>query len=488
MITSNPSRKIRMNPASLVRQLRPVALLKAAQFVGVVLYGILIPRWMGPELFGQFAVLFSLIALWRTTCNLGGRYIFGRFVPGYALRGESERVREVFMHVLATRAVIALMGAPVLFWVLDRLLPDASRTTLVAGTLTYVTALVAGPMFGVQFGLNRLGLSMANDPARRFLFLILFVLLGGTASLERASLALLLAQLFVLGLGLVLSGRLFMLRRSAFEVSTLFEHVRFGAVAYSASLLMRLPWRLGESALALQEVDSVKIAYFSVAVAATGALAKLMGSATSLLIPSLSALQAAGDRQRRDQTLGLALRYLLVAAGLFSLLVIAFAPVAIENLLGESYLGALPNLSVLLVGTLAWPLCSAALALAVVTGTLRFNVYLGLVAATVFGLAALVLVPTLESQGASAAVTISILSAAIVGALLIRNTGVPSEARIGRLSIATGAAGVVLLMGGLSPIAAVISATVYVVLLSALRVIRWGEVGTFVRASRLMPP
>ena len=118
---------------------------------------------------------------------------------------------------------------------------------------------------------------------------------------------------------------------------------------------------------------------------------------------------------------------------------------------------------------------------------MRLNLQLGLVAVTVFGIAALVLIPVYGSWGVAAAVTISILSSAIVGAFQIRNTGVPAEAQIGRLSIATGAAGLVLLIGGLSPIVAVVSATVYVVLLSAFRVIRWGELRTFVRASGLVP-
>ena len=486
MSDSDSSQTIRMNSDSLARQLRPVVLLKAAQFAGIALSGILIPRWMGPDLFGQFVVLFSLIMLWRTTCNIGGRYIFGRFVPQYASRGKPEEVRAVFMHVLSTRAAIALLGAPVLFWFLDRLLPDASRTTLIAGASTYVVALIAGPMFGVQFGLNRLGLSLVNDPARRFFFLILLVVLGGTASLERASLALLSAQVLVLMVGLVLARGLFTLRRSAFDLSSLWEHVRFGVVIYFASLLVRIPWHLGETALAFQEVDSAKIAYFGVAVAATGAVAKIMASATTLLIPSLSIQQEIGDLQARDQTLGLALKYLLVGAGLFACTVIAAAPFAIRALLGESYLGALPNLLILAVGVVALPLRSTALALAVVTGRVRLNVQLGVIALGVFGLAAVLLIPDFESRGASAALSISILITALVGALQIRNTGVPAEARIGRLAIATVAAGLVLRLGGLSPLVAGLAAIVYVALLSALGVIRWGELRSFVGSNGLL--
>jgi O-antigen/teichoic acid export membrane protein len=476
-----------MNSDGLARQLRPVVLLKAAQFAGIALSGILIPRWMGPDLFGQFVVLFSVIMLWRTTCNIGGRYIFGRFVPQYASRGKSGEVQAVLMHVLATRAAIALVGAPPLFWLLDRLLPEATTITLIAGASTYVIALIAGPMFGVQFGLNRLGLSMVNDPLRRFSFLILLFLLGGTASLERASLALLTAQALVLIVGLVLARQLLTLRRSAFNPASLWEHVRFGVVVYFASLLIRIPWHLGETALAFQEVDSARIAYFGVAVAATGAVAKIITSATTLLIPSLSIQQEAGDLQARDQTLGLALRYLLVGAGLFACMVIALAPFAIRTLLGEPYLGALPNLLILALGVVALPLRSTALALAVVTGRVRLNMQLGVIAVSVFGVAALLLIPAFEARGASAALSISILITAVVGAFQIRHTGVPTEARIGRLAIATVAAGLVLQFGGLLPLTAALAATVYVTLLSAFRVIRWSELRSFISATGLLP-
>ncbi len=476
-----------MNSEGLVGQLRQVVSLKAAQFLGIALSGILIPRWMGPDLFGRFVVLFSLIMLWRTTCNIGGRYIFGRFVPQYASRGEPEEVQAVLMHVLATRAAIALMGAPVLFWLLNRLLPGASTVTIVAGAATYVLALIAGPMFGVQFGLNRLGPSLINDPLRRFTFLILLVVLGGTASLERASLALLIAQVCVLLVGLVMARRILTFRRSAFDLSSLREHVRFGVVVYFASLLVRIPWHLGESVLAFQQVDSAEIAYFAVAVAATGAMAKIMAGATTLLIPSSSVQQEVGDLQGRDRTLGQALKYLLVLAGLYVFVVIAFAPLAIRTLLGESYLGAVPSLLILAVGVVALPLRSTALALGVVTGRVRLNVQLGVIAVGVFGLAALLLTPAFEARGAAAALSISILTTAVIGALQIRGTGVSGEARLGRVVVTTIAAGLVLQIGGLTPLAAVLAATLYLALLSAFGVLRWHEMRSFVRASGLLP-
>ena len=480
MTGPDSSQKIRMNRSGLARQSGPVAILKATQFAGVALAGILIPRWMGPALFGQFAVMFSLITLWRTACNIGGRYIFGRFIPKYASQGESGQIRAVFMHVLGTRVLIASIGAPLLFLALRRLLPGASLAALVAATCTYIAALIAGPLFGVQFGLNRLGLSMINDPMRRFLLLALIVLIGGTQSLERASYSLLLAQLLVLLVGLAAARQLFTLEKSVWDLSRIWEHLRFGIAMYAASLLVRVPWHLGESSLALLEVESADIAYFSVAVAAAGAYARLLVSVTTLLVPSLSLREAEEDSRGRDETLGIALRYLLVAAGLFVLVVIACAPAAIRLLLGEDFLGVVPNLLLISIGTVALPLRSSALAMGVARGRVWQNLQLGLVAVVVFGLVALALIPEFSSKGASAAVGISILCSGLTGAFQLRRTGVPREARLGRLVLASSVAALVVGVGGMNSVVAAIAAVVYLVLLSTLGVVRWTELRAFV--------
>lgn len=134
---------------------------------------------------------------------------------------------------------------------------------------------------------------------------------------------------------------------------------------------------------------------------------------------------------------------------------------------------------------MALPLRATALALAVVTGEIRLNVQLGIIAVLTFGLAACLLIPVFESLGASAALSISILTTAVVGGFQIRRTRILADARIGRLALATAAAGLVIRFGGLSPQVAVLSASVYVAALSATGVIRWGELQSLLTSTGL---
>ena len=473
---------IEMNSTSAAGQLRPVAVITAAQIVGMILFTILAPRMMGPDLFGQFAVILSVLGLGQAACNIGGRFVFGRFIPEYASRGETEQVRAVFMHVLASRLVLLLIAAPVMFAFLRRLLPDASTVTLLASTTGFLAMMAGAPMYNVFFGLNRLALSMAKEPFSQYLLLVFLVALGGITSLERASFALLLTQTVVLGAGMLLSWRLFTLDRSAFHLPSLWQHVQFGLAVFSASLLLRIPWRLGESALALQGVPSSEIAFFSVAISVTTAFTRVVGSATTLLVPSLSLRQVSGDREGRDKSLGTALRYLTVAAGLFVLTVLVLAPTAVPLLLGSEYLGVLPNLYIVALAALPAPLIRSALSLAVVRSRLKLNFLLGGVAIVVFVLAALVLVPAYASRGASVSLVLAIVSAGIVAALQMRRSSVLVEARLGRHLLIGAVAGCFILLAGPSPIVASVATVLYLVFLNVLAVIRWHELRQLVFA------
>lgn len=476
-----------MSSTSPVGQLRPIAAVKIAQIAALVLFAVLVPRLMGPDLYGQFAVILSVFTLWRMSCTIGGRYIFGRYVPKYSASGEPDRIRAVFMHVLGARMLVVLVASPFLFLFLRRVLPEVSDLTLIASTGAFVATMLAGPMYNVYFGLNRLGLAMTSDPLGRFLLMVLLVLVGGTSDLERASVALITAQVCVLLIGLALARKLFRLDRSLFDLPSIVEHVGFGLVVYSANLLLRFPWRLGESALALYGVDSAEIAFFSVAVTATLAFTRILGSVTTVMIPSLGILQSSSDFASRDQSMGVALRYLLVAAFLYIPFVVVAAPPTVMLLLGESFLDVLPHLYVLSAAVIAVPVLRTALAFAVVIGRVRLNLQLGVVAMATFGVVAYTAIPRLGPVGAAVAVAAAIGAASIAGALQIRETGVLREAKLPIQLVLALVSGLPMVFYGLRPLPAICSAVLFAGASVLLGTVQRAELAILLRESRLLP-
>ena len=476
-------RPIEMRPTGLSGQLRPVMLVKAAQVASMVLFGIAAPRLLGPTRFGELAVILSMASLWMTACTLGGRYVFGRFIPEYAARGETLRVRAVFMHVLETRAVAAALAAPAVYVLLERALPAASATALLAAAGAFLAMTLASPMYNVFFGLNRLGTSMSRDAFGQFLLLGLLVATGAAASLERAAIAVLATQLLILAIGVALCRKLFTLDHSAFDLPEVLAHLRFGLTIFGANLLLRLPWRLGETALALGGVEPAQIAFFNLAVSATAAFTRILGGATTLQIPTLSLREAAGDAAGRDRGLGVALRYLTVAACLFVLLVFTAAPAAVRILLGDAYLGVLPNLSIVALAALGAPIVRTALSLAVVRTHLARSAALGIVAVGAFAGAAALLIPSHGAAGASLAVVAGTFGATAVALLQIRGSGILGEARMARQLAAAVAPAVILLAMGTGPAVAGAAAALYVVLVFALRILDRSDLRQLARAA-----
>jgi O-antigen/teichoic acid export membrane protein len=470
-----------IHPVGIVGQLRPIAFFKAIQLAGMLAFTVLAPRAMGPELFGEFAVVLSVTTLWMTSSNLGARYVFGRYVPEYAARGSADGLRGVFMQMVELRLLTVLVAAPFLWAFYRRALPEATTATIAAATAAFAGMTIGAVFFSVFYGFNRLATSMGREAFARWALLALLLVAGGTASLERATLALLAVQVGSFAIGAWLCRDLFTLDRSAHDPRSILEHLRFGLVLFAANLLLRMPWRLGESALALGGVPAAEIGFFNIALSAPFAFTRILGETATLQIPSLSWKQAAGDGAGRDRSLGLALKYLTVAAALFVLVVFGVGPWVVPVFWGERFAGVVPLLLVSAPAALAVPTIRTALSAAVVDRRLARNLQLGGVAVAVYAPVALVALPRWGGRGAAAALVVAVGAAAALAILQMRGTGIPSAARLGPHGIALAAAAAALLIPGGTPLAAAGSALLYVGLLFALRVLEPGELGALLR-------
>lgn len=466
---------MRLDPTSLVGQLRPIAFFKGVQLGGMALFTVAAPRFMGPELFGQFVVIMSLNTLWMATSNLGARFIFGRFVPEYASRGATARVRALFMNVVELRVLIALLVAPALYYFLHRVLPQASTLALAGAAASFVLMTVAAPMYSVFYGLNQLGVSMQREAFSRYALLALLFVCGGFSSLERAALALCLMHGIALAWGVYLSRHLFTFARGAHDLRDMIEHGRFGLAIFGSNLLLRMPWRLGESALALAGIAASEIACFNIALSAPVAYTRLLGESISLQVPTLSLKHSVGDRAGRDESLGAGLRFLTAGSLLFVATVLVAGPFGVRLLFGERYLDVLPLLGVVVLATLPAPTIRAALAVATVEGRIGRAVALGGCAVTTFAAMASWLVPRDGARGAAWALVAALVATAGIALVQLRATGVLAAARMRRLVAAALApvALVVLARGAALPTA--LAAAVYLVLLFLLGVVTRGE-------------
>jgi hypothetical protein len=62
---------------------RKVIFWKGVEYVGLFLFLVLIPRTMGAKLYGDFAIMLSILGVFILSNALGGLPIFGRFIPEF---------------------------------------------------------------------------------------------------------------------------------------------------------------------------------------------------------------------------------------------------------------------------------------------------------------------------------------------------------------------------------------------------------------------
>ena len=145
-----------------VSQTRVVGVWKIVEYAGLAAFTVTVPRLMGPNQYGQFAALVSLLTLLVSVSGLGGLATFGRFLPQYELSGDRASARALFVQLFWIRAGVAIVFAMGLMVLIPSLLPGLSAVGLVLAATALVPEPSRRPVFRCFSGRS----SLASGAAR----------------------------------------------------------------------------------------------------------------------------------------------------------------------------------------------------------------------------------------------------------------------------------------------------------------------------------
>src|SRR3989304_10533902 len=116
-----------VSPAAvLAGQSRAVAGWKVVEFAALGAFALVVPRLMGPDLYGRFAVVLSVLGVVTVAADLGGLPILGRFMQEYRARGGWQKGQDLFAQLFWLRGLlVALLAVGIVVW-LPRLLTGVS--------------------------------------------------------------------------------------------------------------------------------------------------------------------------------------------------------------------------------------------------------------------------------------------------------------------------------------------------------------------------
>ncbi len=346
---------------------RNAGLLVAQQGVNLAsafCFATLVPRLMGPEVYGRYALVTSLSLWFITGSALGFAPVLGRYVPQFAAEGAD--LKAFFERLLATRLLAGALAAGLyllltLLWLRDL---DPLVLAIMAGVI-FVQAL-SQLYFSLFLGLNqgaRWGMGLVIRGWASLILLLPGFYLGG---LRGACLGLLLAELVVLSSGAWWARAHLARHRPRTDLGELAPYFRFWLVFFANDLLFTAFQYSGPSMVRAISGDYTQVAYFGVAYSVFRTAAVLLPQLTLSFAPLLLSLLAAGHFEAIRNWVERLLKWVALVGVLIVSGVLLLGDDLIPAILGSAYRPVVANLVPLSLTVLVLGLINVARLLAVV--------------------------------------------------------------------------------------------------------------------------
>jgi O-antigen/teichoic acid export membrane protein len=391
-----------------VRNAVLVLLQRGLQSAGGLAFAVLVPRLMGSDDFGRFALATS-VAFWLSVISgLGFTSVTTRYVPTFVARGDDAGLSRLLGSLLTLRVASGLAAAAVylalgLVWWRDL---DAGALLLFG--LAIWSQGISGYLFALFLGMNRAGRWAMGDTLRRWL-LLMFVLPGFMwTGFRGAAGAVALTELVLLAVGLSLSP---LPRRRAHlwpDREFLAPYLRFGLAFLTIQVLYVAFLGSGELLVRAFSGAYAEVGFFNLAHGIYLVPAALLPQFMLAFAPPLTRLLEAGgvaELARWTQRLA---RVLAAAATLGVLAASCLAAPYVPLVFGAAFAPVAPNLVALALAFLALTLESVPALLTLVHERPAASVTAGIIRLALFWLLAPPLIARSGSLGAAAAVLVAV--------------------------------------------------------------------------------
>jgi O-antigen/teichoic acid export membrane protein len=326
-----------------------IAAQRVLNVAGAVLFAVLVPRLLGPTVFGRYALLVSVSLWFSLLSGLGAVSMLTRSVPRFLAAGDEAGVRRLASSLVLLRAVTGACSAAGFVLVAVYLLgePDLAAAAFVGGAV--LCRAVGNFGFALLLGLNQAARWGAGELVRRWLIIALVPAGFIAGGLRGACAGLFACEAVVLALGLWWT-RAF-LGRAFLDMSRrhLSPFLRLGSVFGAANLLMTFTQRSGEAMVRFASGSYEEVGYFGAAYAIYLTAGHALWQVVMSLAPHFIAEVERGNRD----TVARWVERLLAYAVSGSMLCLAGAFFAgrdlVPLLLGRQYAAAADNLLPLMV-------------------------------------------------------------------------------------------------------------------------------------------
>jgi O-antigen/teichoic acid export membrane protein len=405
-------------PRAAVGQAGWLVLQRGLDLGRALVFAALVPRLIGPEIFGQYSLVTSIATWFALLSGFGAAQIMTFFVPPLLKAADSGAVARLFGGLLVLRVGSGTLSALTFFFAVSLWLRDIDLPALGLVAASVLLRSVANVLFAFRLGLGDAAGWGTGELARRLISLVLVLPGAMLFGLRGALAAVFVTEALLVGLGALGARGHLPAGSLRFDLGEMVPYLRFNAFFLASNIVVAACQRGGESLVRVSGGAYAQVGIFAAAYSVHLLVVHALRQVSTGMGPFLSSLRAEGRHDDLAAWAGRLAGALASAGALVALVTLCLASRAVPLVLGSAFAGAAAVLK-----PLAWALPFVALGavlrvLAVIYDRPRVALEAALLQAASLLLAGYVLIPRLGLPGAAHSILAA--SGAYAGLLAVR--------------------------------------------------------------------
>ncbi len=317
------------------------------------IFALLVPRLMGPDVYGRYSLLQSLSIWLLLLSSLSLTSVIGRYVPELILRRDNKGLGDLWSDLFTVRLASGMLAALLYLGVTAPWLRDLTTTVLAIMATTVLVRAIAELVFAAFVGLNRAARWQLGETIRQWLSLGLVVPGFHLGALQGAVLGLLVTELVVLALGIYWLRPHMAWPGLHLDVRRSLPYLKFGLLFFASDVLQTALAASGETLVRAISGEYIESGYFGLALRVFVTMSLVIPQISMAFTPLLTTLHAQGQVKMLSRWLERLLKYLALGGMVASFGALLLADDLVPVVLGAEYGPVSANLKWL---TLALPL------------------------------------------------------------------------------------------------------------------------------------
>ncbi len=281
---------------AMSRNLSLITLNKVAQLIGGMLWALLIPRWLGPETYGMFALAMSISLLLWWVGDFGGLEVFGRYMPAL-LERQPEQAHELFNQFFILRVLVAVALVPFMLIVGPMIAPWLSGWPAALTGLSAGIHIVSWTSYHTLFARKEMG-KWSVELSWRLLTQLPLILLVGQYGLTAQMAAYAANEVIYLALGVWWTRTWFSRDTFRPHLGFLRPYLRMGSGFWVTNIGLILLFRSGTVLVQILTGNPVQVSYYDLALVVFFLIQTIIDQLVRAFLPTVSQFQEGGQQDR----------------------------------------------------------------------------------------------------------------------------------------------------------------------------------------------